>query len=214
MEQWWGSADAVLDTMARLLDEGDDELLELFVDQMGQIQRGQLDELVQALDEDPIEFLELVDLEDAAGRPLWLQIVELGRRFNADNNARYVNQGGAAELYLRASDNNGPPYFILDAYIPPRPGVEGQIVSRKNTQLASVQEATAIGYIGELGRKYKAGSTIASTNSVPTNLRGGTLQGQQYLEVPVQNQPIPQAVLDAATDADVLIRDVAGRIYN
>ena len=214
VEQWWGSADAVLDTMARLLDEGDDELLELFVDQMGQIRRGQLDELVQALDEDPIEFLELVDLEDAAGRPLWLQIVELGRRFNADNNARYVNQGGAAELYLRASDNNGPPYFILDAYIPPRPGVEGQIVSRKNTQLASVQEATAIGYIGELGRKYKAGSTIASTNSVPTNLRGGTLQGQQYLEVPVQNQPIPQAVLDAATDADVLIRDVAGRIYN
>ena len=43
---------------------------------------------------------------------------------------------------------------------------------------------------------------------------GRTLQGQQYLEVPVQNQPIPQAVLDAATDADVLIRDVAGRIYN
>ena len=114
------------------------------------------------------------------------------------------------------SDNDGPPYFILDAYIPPRPGVEGQIVSRKNSQLASVQEATAIGYIGEFRRKYSPGETIASTNSVPTNLRGGTLQGQQYLEVPVQNQPIPQAVLDFANAQEprVIIRDVAGREYN
>ena len=144
--------------------------------------------------------------------------MELGRRFNADNNARYVNQGGAAELYLRASDNNGPPYFILDAYLPPDldPNGIGEIVSRKNTQLASVQEATAIGYIGELGRKYSPGETIASTNSVPTGLRGETLQGRQYLEVPVQNQPIPQAVLDFANAQEprVIIRDVAGREYN
>ena len=124
VEEYWGSADAVLDTMADLVGSGDDELLELFVDQMGQIQRGQLDELVQALDEDPIEFLELVDLEDAAGRPLWLQIVELGRRFNVDNSARYLDQGGAVELYLRASSNNGPPLFHLGCVFATRLGPE------------------------------------------------------------------------------------------
>ena len=45
---------------------------------------------------------------------------------------------------------------------------------------------------------------------------GRTLQGQQYLEVPVQNQPIPQAVLDFANaqETRVIIRDVAGREYN
>ena len=43
---------------------------------------------------------------------------------------------------------------------------------------------------------------------------GRTLQGQQYLEVPVQNQPIPQAVLDEATRQRVIIRDVARRPYN
>ena len=45
---------------------------------------------------------------------------------------------------------------------------------------------------------------------------GRTLQGQQYLEVPVQNQPIPQAVLDFANAQEprVIIRDVAGREYN
>ena len=210
VEQWWGSADAVLDTMARLLDEGDDELLELFVDQMGQIQRGQLDELVQALDEDPIEFLELVDLEDAAGRPLWLQIVELGRRFNADNSGQYpVN-----ELYLSVNRDGRPPYYILDSYVPPRAGVEGQIVSRKNTQLGSVQERTAIGYINEFVTKYSAGSQIALTDSVPDGLRGFQLDGDLFLEVPVQNTPVPQAVLDAATRNGVMIRDVSGTVLN
>ena len=210
VEQWWGSADAVLDTMARLLDEGDDELLELFVDQMGQIQRGQLDELVQALDEDPIEFLELVDLEDAAGRPLWLQIVELGRRFNADNSGRYpVN-----ELYLSVNRDGRPPYYILDSYVPPRAGVEGPIVSRKNTQLGSVQERTAIGYINEFVTKYSAGSQIALTDSVPDGLRGFQLDGDLFLEVPVQNTPVPQAVLDAATRNGVMIRDVSGTVLN
>lgn len=77
-------------------------------------------------------------------------------------------------------------------------------------------DTNAIDYIRELRRKYEAGSTIASTNSVPTNLRRETLQGQQYLEVPVQNQPIPQAVLDFANAQErrVIIRDVAGREYN
>jgi len=178
------------------------ELVEKFVGQIGQINRGELDELVQALDEDPIEFLNRLERVGPAGTPLWLIVVEQGRRFNADNNVRYLNQGGAVELYLGRGPDGGPPYYILDSYVPPNPATDeaGQIVSRKNTQLASVQESTAIGYITELTRKYPPGSRIASTDSVPTDLRGQTLEGQMYLEIPVQDAPIPQAILDFASN--------------
>jgi hypothetical protein len=44
-------------------------------------------------------------------------------------------------------------------------------------------------------------------------LAGSTLQGQYILEVPVQVNPVPQAVLDSANNAGVLIRDINGKIY-
>lgn len=218
-EEYWGSANAVLEMIDDLtLTEPPlgAELVEKFVGQIGQVNRGELDELVQALDEDPIEFLNRLERVSPAGTPLWLIIMEQGRRFNADNNGRYLSQVGAVELYLGRGPNGGPPYYILDSYIPPNPdiGELGQIVSRKNTQLANVQESTAIGYIKEFTTKYSAGCRIASTNSVPTNLRGQTIEGQLFLEVPVQDAPIPQAVLQAATDQGVVIRDVVGRVYN
>jgi filamentous hemagglutinin len=97
----------------------------------------------------------------------------------------------------------------LDAY---DPGAGGQIVSRKFTQLADVQEQTAFGYLRELATKYRRGYHIAN---VPSSgpLAGQPLAGQQYLEVPIQLRPIPQAVLDLARSLKITIRDVTGRIY-
>jgi hypothetical protein len=99
----------------------------------------------------------------------------------------------------------------LDAYDPAGVGA-GEIVSRKLTQLADVQEETALGYVRELAAKYQRGYRIAN---VPSSgpLAGQELRGQQFLEVPVQLKPIPRAVLDLAKRLKIIIRDVSGRIY-
>jgi hypothetical protein len=39
-------------------------------------------------------------------------------------------------------------------------------------------------------------------------LVGQKLEGKYVLEVPIQNNPIPQAILDAARNAEVVIRQV------
>jgi hypothetical protein len=44
-------------------------------------------------------------------------------------------------------------------------------------------------------------------------IRNQPLQGDLILEVPVQAKPIPKAVLDAAGERDITIRDVAGKVY-
>ena len=53
--------------------------------------------------------------------------------------------------------------------------------------------------------------------NVPTNqasgLAGQRLQGQLFLEVPVQTGPVPPGVLDAAAKAGVVIRDITGTVY-
>jgi hypothetical protein len=105
----------------------------------------------------------------------------------------------------------GGGYTVLDSYNE----FLGEIVSRKHTQLADIQEQSAMRYIRELPQKYPRGATVLD---VPLNRRAGIagekLRGRHYLEVPVQRGPIPRRVLDYATSRDVFIRDVAGRIYN
>ncbi|HEX2571144.1 MAG TPA: hypothetical protein VH877_16425, partial [Polyangia bacterium] len=98
----------------------------------------------------------------------------------------------------------------LDAYNP-EAGV-GEIVSRKFTQLADVQERTALGYVRELANKYRPGYFISK---VPSSgpLAGSQIRGRQFLEVPVQLRPIPKVVLDYAARLGIEIRDVTGRIY-
>jgi hypothetical protein len=88
----------------------------------------------------------------------------------------------------------------------------GLIVSRKYTQLAEVTETTAIDYLRELAQKYRPGYTISD---VPSNgpLRGEKLKGRQILEVPIQRQPVPRAVLEEARKLRIEIRDVAGKVY-
>ena len=42
---------------------------------------------------------------------------------------------------------------------------------------------------------------------------GTRLDGRLVLEVPVQTAPVPRAVLDFATEHEIVIRDIAGKVY-
>lgn len=100
--------------------------------------------------------------------------------------------------------------FRLDSYNPDI----GEIVSRKETQLADITEKSAKGYIAELTQEYPRGAAIADVPSNrATGIAGKELEGTYFLEVPVQRAPVPQAILDYARRHDVRIRDVNGRVY-
>jgi hypothetical protein len=45
------------------------------------------------------------------------------------------------------------------------------------------------------------------------DMRERQLEGKLILEVPAQVNPIPQSVLRAAQEENVIIRDTTGRIY-
>ena len=108
-------------------------------------------------------------------------------------------------------------YVRLDSYSPRT----GEIVSRKYTQLSEISEKTAIGYLKELSEKYSPGSVIADvpSNRVGANAGifeengGKTLRGQMILEVPVQEEPVPESVLRYAAKEKIKIRDTEGTIY-
>jgi RHS repeat-associated protein len=134
--------------------------------------------------------------------PQWLKDRwNRGRQFNEDNYDRYE----AREVILE----NGK---VLDSYNPGR-----DIVSRKYSQLSDVKEDTAIGYLNELKNKYSPGKVIADVPYNRTNypdLVGMPLQGKMVLEVPVQNNPVPKNVIDAANQRGITIRDVNGKVYS
>ena len=101
-----------------------------------------------------------------------------------------------------------------------------QLGSRKGvcygrTQLSEILEKTAIGYLKELSEKYSPGSVIADvpSNRVGANAGifeengGKTLRGQMILEVPVQEEPVPENVLRYAAKEKIKIRDTEGTIY-
>ena len=109
----------------------------------------------------------------------------------------------------------------MDSY-DPGAGKASEIVSRKFTQIAALEDkTTAIRYINELSAKYPANAKIASVPSqlarsthANAGLAGKLLRGQLILEVPEQTLQIPQSVLDAASRQGILIRDTAGKVYN
>lgn len=137
-----------------------------------------------------------------SSRPEWLRRMDDGNTFNADRAAAYPHN----EVYINSPKGTG--YTRLDSYNP----VTGEIVSRKFTQFSEIQEQTGINYVNELPAKYPINGTIANVPSSGA-LAGRPLVGQHYLEVPVQVRPIPQAILDAADRAGVVIRDINGRVY-
>jgi hypothetical protein len=139
---------------------------------------------------------------DPNGTPVWLQNVLNGANFNRSQAPVYPYN----ELYVQ--DPSGGYPNRLDSYNP----FAGEIVSRKLTQFSAIQPQTGINYVNEVAAKYAPGTVIAD---VPTsgNLAGKRLSGQMILEVPPQNAPIPQAVLDAADAQKILIRDIKGHVY-
>jgi RHS repeat-associated protein len=155
-----------------------------------------------------------IDFLGLSSKPEWLSRLDDGNQFNTEQGANYSYN----ELYVEKKDNGKKgggkkpdgqkSYYRLDSYEPE----SGKIVSRKFTQLAQIQEKTAIGYINELTNKYPVGAVIADVPS-SGSLAGLRLQGQLILEVPIQNAPIPKSVLKAADEAGVIIKEVATEIY-
>ncbi|EMY4798386.1 T7SS effector LXG polymorphic toxin [Bacillus pacificus] len=129
---------------------------------------------------------------------------EAGNRFNKENRPRYTYN----EIELEAKEINGKKY-VVDSYIPGE-----EIVSRKFTQLAEVKEKTALSYLSEFTKKYSSGSEISSGKFNPNALKGGRLDGELILEIPVQTKPVPQKIIEEANEKGIIIRDINGKVYN
>lgn len=139
-----------------------------------------------------------------AVEPIYRIRINNGNEFNRIMSSKYPYN----ELYV-ANPKSATGYFRVDSYDP----VTREIISRKFTQFSQIQESTGIGYIKEAVRKYSPGAVISNVPSTPTTLRGRKLTGKLILEVPAQVNPIPQSVLRAAQEENVIIRDTTGRIY-
>ncbi|HGT4303996.1 TPA: DUF637 domain-containing protein [Neisseria meningitidis] len=136
--------------------------------------------------------------------PIYRIRINNGNEFNRIMSSKYPYN----ELYV-ANPKSATGYFRVDSY---NPATE-EIISRKFTQFSQIQESTGIGYIKEAVRKYSPGAVISNVPSTPTTIRGRKLEGKLILEVPAQVNPIPQSVLRAAQEENVIIRDTTGRIY-
>ena len=136
--------------------------------------------------------------------PIYRMRINNGNEFNRIMSSKYPYN----ELYV-ANPKSATGYFRVDSYDP----ATREIISRKFTQFSQIQESTGIGYIKEAVRKYSPGAVISNVPSTPTTLRGRKLTGKLILEVPAQVNPIPQSVLRAAQEENVIIRDTTGRIY-
>ncbi|MGB3442566.1 MAG: hypothetical protein WBA97_27810 [Actinophytocola sp.] len=147
-----------------------------------------------------------------SSRPEWLrQRIEEGNEFNRRREPYYEEQGGANEVHVEPRSDKGQ-YPRVDSYVPGE-----EIVSRKHTQLSEVQEGTAVGYLRELANTYGPGTIVADT---PTNRRdlgddaiGLPMDGDMVLEVPVQQNGVPPAVLAEARRLGIIIRDENGHTY-
>jgi hypothetical protein len=149
---------------------------------------------------------------EQSSRPEWLrQRIEEGNEFNRRREPYYEEQGGANEVHVEPRSDRGQ-YPRVDSYVPGE-----EIVSRKHTQLSDVQEGTAVGYLRELANTYGPGTIVADT---PTNRRdlgdeaiGQPMDGDMVLEVPVQRDGVPPAVLAEARRLGIIIRDEEGNTY-
>ena len=75
------------------------------------------------------------------------------------------------------------------------------------------KKKTAIGYINELNYKYPFGAVITDSPFNPAAIRGQPMVGSLYLEVPVQNNPVPQSIIDFANSKGITIIDIKGTVY-
>jgi hypothetical protein len=108
------------------------------------------------------------------------------------------------EVYL----GNGK---VLDSYDPLY-----EIVSRKQTQLAEVNRSTALKNLRDFLKNYSPGEVVKDTPRARAqfpHLIGEKIRGDMYLDVPVQNHPVPERILKYAHDKEIIIRDITGHIY-
>jgi hypothetical protein len=144
--------------------------------------------------------------EYAQGPAQWELNVQAGQNFNVQQRPNFPHN----EVYVQSPEGR---YNVLDSYN----DQTGEIVSSKFTQFSNVLPSTGVSYINEAANKYAPGTIIAdvaSNQAKRPQLIGQPLQGTLYLQVPVQNRPIPQPVIDAAKARYVKIRDVNERVYN
>jgi hypothetical protein len=185
-------------------------LLSRRADATGVTARGDLSEQSRAsssssVDETPASGLDepgrMPELESREPMESFAERVMRGNDFNTAQRGVYA----AEELRLA----NG---MIVDGYTP------GQaIVSRKETQLASIRPERMEEYVNEFLDKYGPGNIIADTprnRQLYGNLVGRRLEGPMVLEVPIQNAPIPQELGTWARRLGITIRDQAGTVYN
>jgi hypothetical protein len=150
-------------------------------------------------------------LADRADLRTWRPMFK-GTAFNWEQYASY----DAMEVRLLDLRGAGTSTYRLDSYTP------GElVVSRKCTQLAQVDPASAIAYLREMTVKYNPGEAGLVVDRTPmnqlqldgTNTIGLPLKGRMVLEVPVQGAPVPPDVLRYAAEKDIMIVDPAGTIY-
>ncbi|MEH1128257.1 DUF4157 domain-containing protein [Micromonospora sp. CPCC 206061] len=168
------------------------------VSEQGRAPSSAVDETAASDLDEPGRIPELESREPAES---WAERVMRGNDFNAARRGVYA----AEELRL----GNG---MIVDGYTP------GQaIVSRKETQLASIRPEQAERYVNEFLDKYGPGNVIADTprnRSLYGPLVGQRLQGELILEVPIQSVPVPEELGTWARRLGIVIRDQAGTVYN
>jgi hypothetical protein len=100
---------------------------------------------------------------------------------------------------------------VLDSY-----NALDEIVSRKQTQLAEVNRSSALRNLRDFVKHYSPGEVVKDTPRARAHfphLIGKELRGRMYLEVPVQNHPVPERILQYAHDKEIVIRDITGHIY-
>lgn len=143
----------------------------------------------------------------------WKQRMYEGNIFDLENSHRYtVNQ-------LHVTQRGSSFYNVVDSL----DLSVGEIIERKNTQLANVKPETRNGYLSQLVNQYPPRDSAVTIADTPTNRAdlvaagldpadyiGMPLDGRQVLEVPVQEAPPPADFLERAQDRRVLVRDVQG----
>ena len=77
--------------------------------------------------------------------------------------------------------------------------------------MAEVKEKTALSYLSEFTKKYSSGSEISSGKFNPNALKGGRLDGELILEIPVQTKPVPQKLLKRRMRKGLLFVILMGR---
>lgn len=128
-------------------------------------------------------------------RPAWLRRMDDGNAFNDRDRVNY----DLNEIELETGKR-------MDSYVHGK-----EIIERKYTQLAEIEEATAIGYLRSARRKYKEGNIIADkprSQALCPELIGSPTRGKLILKVPAQKAPVPEAVLKAARRLRIEIRQV------